>query len=43
MKKLQLIFLWILIIALCGCGKKEEQGEIPEMGEPMEITSFSSN
>lgn len=41
MKKLQLIFLWILMIALCGCGKKAEQGEIQAMGEPMEITSFS--
>lgn len=37
MKKLQLIFLWILMIALCGCGKKAEQGEIQAMGEPMEI------
>lgn len=36
MKKLQLLFLWILMLALCGCGKKEEQAEIPETGEMFE-------
>jgi len=41
MKKLQLIFLCILMIALCGCSKKEEPEEIVIMVEPMEITLFS--
>ena len=43
MKKFQLIFLCILMIAICGCGKKEEPEEMQMMEEPreMEITSFS--
>ena len=41
MKKSQLIFLWILMIGLCGCGKKEEQGEILMIGKSMEIVAFS--
>lgn len=45
MKKLQLIFVLILMIVLCGCGKKADLGqlheEIPAEGEPMEITLFS--
>ena len=41
MKKIQLIFLCLLMIALCGCGKIVEPEEVPATGEPMEITSFS--
>ena len=41
MKKLQFIFLCLLIIALCGCGKTVEPEEVPATEEPMEITSFS--
>lgn len=37
----QMIFLWILMIFLCGCRNKEEQGEIQAMREPMEIILFS--
>lgn len=42
MKKLQLIFLCILMIALCGCGKKPEPEEVQATEEPMEIASSSS-
>jgi len=41
MKKLQLIFLLILVIALCGCREKVEPEEVQTMGETMEITLFS--
>lgn len=45
MRKHQLLYLLILIIALCGCGKKEDPvqlpKEIPEQGEAMEIILFS--
>ena len=36
MKKFQLIFLCILMIALYGCSKKEEPEEIVIMVEPMD-------
>ena len=36
-----MIFLWILMIFLCGCRNKEKQGEIQAMREPMEIILFS--
>lgn len=42
MKKLQRIFLCILMIALCGCGKTVEAEEVPATEEPMEITLSSS-
>ena len=36
MKKAKLIFLWILMITLCGCGKKAEPEEIQEIYEEVE-------
>ena len=47
MKKLQLIVLWILMIALCGCGKKEEQidkytNQEPETTEALTETDTES-
>ena len=45
MRKLQLMYLLILIITLCGCGKKEVPVQLPKEklnpGETMEITLFS--
>jgi len=46
-KKLQLIVLWILMIALCGCGKKEEQidkytNQEPETTEALTETDTES-
>ena len=45
MRKLQLMYLLILIITLCGCGKKEDPVQLPEEimveEEPMDIVSFS--
>ena len=45
MRKLQLMYLLILIITLCGCGKKEDPVQLPEEimveEEPMDIISFS--
>ena len=45
MRKLQLMYLLILMITLCGCGKKEDPvqppKEILKQGENMEITLFS--
>lgn len=45
MRKLQLLYLLILIFVLCGCGKKEDPVQLPketqEQGEAMEITLFS--
>lgn len=44
MKKLQLIFLCILMMALCGCSKKEEPGEIQEnLAEGKTISVHGSN
>jgi len=45
MKKFQLIFVWMLMMVLCGCSKKAEPEQQPEkmqeQAEPMEITAFS--
>ena len=42
MKKCQLLFVLILMIALCGCSKKAELlEEVQAQGETMEITLFS--
>jgi len=41
MKKFQLLFVWILLIALCSCRKKTDPGEMQVQGGPMEMISFS--